>query len=347
MAQLTGNGETVAFETVGGIIQIGASVGRGAVNRTSDVRVIQSLLNQKMQVARLAVTGICDAPTISAIEIYQRRTVGISKPDGRVDPNGVTIRSLSGVPNAPNPPPNAMHFKTSVLKPTEMRDTAWTYLLEFTTHHEYPVYHMYNNRTKKGAKDDVTCGIGHFLESPDAAKKIKHMFFDKNTRPPMPATDEQIEHDWDAAAKLTRMTDKENNLNEYGNICILRMYPNLVYDDMAETLKQKLKTLLTYPRCKDDFADFVDFPAAAQIFSVSFAYGHIPGVPTKKHGKHESDYPAMRAFIKATEWSKAATECRLNNGSEAKNNGHRRLLEFAQYVKDEGLDFNLVPPMFR
>ena len=78
---------------------IKASVGRGGQNQKSDVSHVQSLLNNyitanKPGLAALKVDGICGAKSISAIENFQGRVVGMAKPDGRVDVGGRTIKHL-------------------------------------------------------------------------------------------------------------------------------------------------------------------------------------------------------------------------------------------------------------
>jgi peptidoglycan hydrolase-like protein with peptidoglycan-binding domain len=84
-------------------------VGRGGVNSRSDVELVQSLINSKIKeispLAPLAVDGIVGPKTIGAIERYQKSVVGLSRPDGRVDPGGKTITALlSGAPHAPGGP---------------------------------------------------------------------------------------------------------------------------------------------------------------------------------------------------------------------------------------------------
>ena len=78
---------------------ISGSVGLGGVNRHADVKTIQSLLNDNLikivPLAPVPETGNIGPHTIFAIETYQRRVVGMSNPDGRVDPNGGTLRSLN------------------------------------------------------------------------------------------------------------------------------------------------------------------------------------------------------------------------------------------------------------
>jgi len=89
---------------------IHASVGRGGVNRPEDVRIVQELLNKQTRppMQLLQVDGMAGPKTIAAIEAFQRNTLSLLHPDGRVDPNGRTLIALSS--NASVPPPTTSSF---------------------------------------------------------------------------------------------------------------------------------------------------------------------------------------------------------------------------------------------
>jgi peptidoglycan hydrolase-like protein with peptidoglycan-binding domain len=102
---------------------ISASVGRGGTNHEDDVRSIQVLLNFFIAAQRLTrriplrVDGKIGPATISAIEDFQRIFVGMSNPDGRVDPGGRTLERLNDSVTQPTaasssgssaPPPGKM-----------------------------------------------------------------------------------------------------------------------------------------------------------------------------------------------------------------------------------------------
>ena len=72
---------------------ISASVGKSAVNKSEDVKVIQNLLNKKG--ATLKVDGDCGPKTIAAIEKFQKEVLNFSVPDGKVDVGGKTWQKLS------------------------------------------------------------------------------------------------------------------------------------------------------------------------------------------------------------------------------------------------------------
>lgn len=82
---------------------ITASVGRKGRNARADVKVVQELLNRNIGVLvplrPLVVDGRVGPHTEETIMAYQRRAVGLRRPDGRVDPGGATIRKLNTAAN--------------------------------------------------------------------------------------------------------------------------------------------------------------------------------------------------------------------------------------------------------
>src|SRR5687767_3711976 len=71
---------------------IRASVGAGGVNNEADVKVVQQLLTDNKAFLGL-VNGKCGDDTIAAIKAFQRSFT--PNPDGRVDPQGNTLRRLN------------------------------------------------------------------------------------------------------------------------------------------------------------------------------------------------------------------------------------------------------------
>ena len=86
-------------------ITITGSVGKDGINRHHDVEIVQTLINRQAKsiapLRPLRVDGVVGARTIAAIEAYQRNVLSEAEPDGLVDTNGKTIRSLrSAAPGA-------------------------------------------------------------------------------------------------------------------------------------------------------------------------------------------------------------------------------------------------------
>ena len=71
---------------------ITGSVGEGGVNHKEDVIAVQKLLSAAGRYPEPA-DGTCDAALIQAIRDFQAGFA--SHPDGRVDPDGATLRRLN------------------------------------------------------------------------------------------------------------------------------------------------------------------------------------------------------------------------------------------------------------
>ena len=74
-------------------VNIIKSVGRDGDNRKVDTRKIQRILNAIYPALLLDEDGNCGPKTIRRIERFQRKYM--TKPDGRVDPGGRTLRRLN------------------------------------------------------------------------------------------------------------------------------------------------------------------------------------------------------------------------------------------------------------
>lgn len=79
---------------------ITGSVGKSGLNHVRDVFTVQTLLNDNARklspLPMLPTDGIAGPRTIAAIETFQRRVVGMARPDGRVDRHGPTFQALLG-----------------------------------------------------------------------------------------------------------------------------------------------------------------------------------------------------------------------------------------------------------
>src|SRR5579864_8797423 len=77
---------------------ISHSVGLHGTNNGTDVKIIQILLNENVgrlvPYAPLAIDGKIGKHTLDMIAEFQRRILGIQKPDGKVDSGGRTLREL-------------------------------------------------------------------------------------------------------------------------------------------------------------------------------------------------------------------------------------------------------------
>ena len=75
------------------------SVGNKGINKYKDVMTVQTLINDcrhlLLPMLALETDGKIGKKTISAIELFQKNVIKLSKPDGRVDPGGKTITELN------------------------------------------------------------------------------------------------------------------------------------------------------------------------------------------------------------------------------------------------------------
>ncbi len=74
-------------------VTIKGSVGANGKNGRADTRNVQKLLNAIFPSTLLSVDGNCGSKTVRRIERFQRRFT--TKPDGRVDPDGRTLKKLN------------------------------------------------------------------------------------------------------------------------------------------------------------------------------------------------------------------------------------------------------------
>jgi hypothetical protein len=219
-------------------------------------------------------------------------------------------------------------------KPAPMKQSTWDYLTKFTDHHEAMVLHMYNNRTSLKARQDVTCGVGFLLTSPDAAiANYKSLFYDPVTN--QPAKDDQIRADWQAAADLLRTGYPRSNLEStpdgkgYADVCKLRMYPDKVIAKRNDLLGSKLETAL---RQVPELLQFYEYPAQAQVAIASYCYGFSPkGSPN--------------FYMELFHWrfDEAGRESGLAGLSPLKVLDHRILFWNAARIREQKLDMDLLP----
>ena len=96
--------------------QISGSVGKGGSNNPKDVKLVQALLNVYLRregKKALTIMGKPDPDTLSAIDTFQKTEQKLLKPDGRIDANGQTFKSLRRVLDG------VLKDNQPLIKPTE------------------------------------------------------------------------------------------------------------------------------------------------------------------------------------------------------------------------------------
>ncbi|GGB21800.1 M23 family metallopeptidase [Agarivorans gilvus] len=96
-------------------LQIAQSVGLGGVNTPKDIKAVQAALNQLLGLIpptkKLAEDGKLgskpeNSKTVAAIKVFQKKVVGMVRPDGKIDVNGRSHRKINeklftGIANSP------------------------------------------------------------------------------------------------------------------------------------------------------------------------------------------------------------------------------------------------------
>jgi len=94
--------------SVGAVVLKGSEQQMRMHNRLDDVKLVQSLLNDRLkgvyQYVKLKEDGNCGPKTIAAIKLFQNGFVKRISPDGRIDRHGETIKALSQAPAIVNSP---------------------------------------------------------------------------------------------------------------------------------------------------------------------------------------------------------------------------------------------------
>lgn len=78
------------------MVLLHAAVGRAQPNLSQDARLVQQLLNRFRPAGEplLKVDALIGVYTVAAIEEFQQRVVGMTRPDGVVSPGGATLKAL-------------------------------------------------------------------------------------------------------------------------------------------------------------------------------------------------------------------------------------------------------------
>lgn len=103
---------------------IKSSVGRGGYNRSSDVLIVQKLLNEyikksKSSLKALVEDGINGRKTEAAIVAFQADVVGMARPDGRVDAGGRSIKELEAYKKSGGTKVPSAAIVTPIVKPKQ------------------------------------------------------------------------------------------------------------------------------------------------------------------------------------------------------------------------------------
>nr|VFJ72814.1 MAG: hypothetical protein BECKFW1821C_GA0114237_10383 [Candidatus Kentron sp. FW] len=112
-------------------------VGVKATNAMEDVAVVQELINDALSKKKLAhstliVDGLFGPATNAAIQHVQERIVKLERPDGVVDPDGVTIRVMRKLVSPPDGAADTTPGKANKERTVKLRKNAYPAISQYT-----------------------------------------------------------------------------------------------------------------------------------------------------------------------------------------------------------------------
>jgi hypothetical protein len=218
----------------------------------------------------------------------------------------------------------------AVTPPPGMNAASWAYVCNFTRAHESDkTPFMYNNYPYKNTKMDVTCGIGIWLGSADAAasEPIRNMFRIK-TRPAEIPSQEMMKKDWKRASEKKRTM---NNIQEYGKESELFMDKDAMYEYAFQMLKTRWDNQRQSRNCPE-LDSFDTMPAQAQIACMSYNYGF-----------YISQTKLMKKAIADGDYDTAGKQSYLKSLDGQKLLAHRHLFYNAARIVEQGTDPDEIP----
>lgn len=78
--------------------RISSSVGKSGKNKPEDTQIVQELLNDFAKTCgfkKLDVDGLIGPKTLAAVAAFQKKAVGMARPDSRIDPGGKSFEVLA------------------------------------------------------------------------------------------------------------------------------------------------------------------------------------------------------------------------------------------------------------
>jgi GH24 family phage-related lysozyme (muramidase) len=268
--------------------RIMASVGNRGVNRRNDVVLVQQLLNKHkipLHHLLLKIDGIAGSKTIKQITGFQKHMMKIRVPDGRVDPNGRTIRALDGMMNAASNATKGKNLYNLSLEKAALRAKMEKY--------EGKINHMYLD-----SKGFVTVGVGHLLKNLSIAQKLN---FKKNNN--MPASMEEIKADYEAVKKQPK-NRLASFYKAHTKLKLSELDINTLTNKHIDNFEAELKRI---------FSDFSTYPSEVKLalFDIIFNVGM-----TDLNNK----WPNFKKAVKAKDWANAAKESNRKSPISAERN---------------------------
>lgn len=285
-------------------LQLNGSVGLNGNNAPNDIKAVQNALNKLLgqipPTRRLAVDGKLglrpeNSNTVQAIKTFQKKIVGLIRPDGRIDKNGKTHQILNNKLRA---------AVTASVVPMSASEKA--ILRSKLEQYEDNIEHMYLD-----TKGFVTVGVGHLIANAEEAKKLK--FVHRSSK--VAATAAEIEAEFESIKKLSSKNKIASFFKKHTSLILKENDIDEMTNKHISTFESELKRIY-------GATEFSNFPSKVKLalFDMIFNLGMTP----LKNG-----FPNFNRHIKANDWKLAATECNRPDVSIERNNYVRGLLNDA------------------
>lgn len=283
---------------------LSGAVGIGGKNQPADVRSVQTALNQLISLIvpsrRLSVDGSLGpiparSNTVAAIQVFQNKVVGMTRPDGRIDPNGRTHQAINQ---------RLVQMASSQATPSASLITT---LLQKLEQQEGRVAHMYLD-----TRGYVTVGVGHMIS--DENKAVAIPFIHRDTG--QAATADDIRKEYNALKK--RPYGRRYSANTFQPYTSLEL-TNGTIDQLTrkhiQSFTNELQTIYG-TAAFNAMPDKVKLALYDMIFNL--------GMP-----KLKNEYPNFNRHINNSDWAAAARESRRGGISDERNLYVRNLLNQA------------------
>jgi len=281
------------------------SVGNDGKNSPADIKVVQTTLNKLIHLIKPTKTLVVDgklgfrpenSKTVKAIALYQKKIVGLFTPDGKIDVNGKSHKSINQ--------------KLMALKPkvqTPISESLKTTLRAKLKQYEGQVNHMYLD-----TKGYVTVGIGHMISSVEEAKKVAFVNATSGTA----ATKKQIEDEYILIkSKPFGNAYSHRRFKKYTKLKISDSTIKQLTNKHIASFENELKKIYGTTEF-NAHPDNVKLALFDMIFNL--------GMP-----KLKNKYPKFNRYIKAGDYKNAASESNRNGISAERNLYVKNLLSKA------------------
>lgn len=267
-----------------GSLRLIQSVGLGGKNSINDIKAVQTSLNQLMNLIPPTKALVVDGKlglkpessnTVKAIMLFQKKVVGMVRPDGKIDVNGKSHKKINE--------------KLVAVKPviaTPVTETLKAKLRSKLKLYENKIEYMYLD-----TRGFVTVGVGHMMATAEDAKKIAFVKAASGS----PATKKEIEDEYALIkSKPFGMSYPARKFKPFTKLKLTDATINEITNKHIASFESELKQIY-------GATEFNTHPENVKLALFDMIFNL--GMPKLKSG-----YPKFNKYIKAKDYKNAATE---------------------------------------